>query len=250
MSNSKWPKTFPPLTAEQQRISDDFMKHWHEVLPRRFGLIDTFNHNYPVNNTPKEFTKTLEIGAGLGEHLKYETLTEEQLRNYYAIELRPEMCAQISQRFPMVNAIAGDCQEHLPFDDGYFHRILAVHVLEHLPNLPQAIKEMYRVCDKEKGVLSIVIPCEGSLGYTLARRISAQRIFEKRYKQPYKWFIEREHINLPDEIFEELSHYFEVEHKQFFPLRPLPFKFCNLVIGITLHPRKTISTAAKTTKAA
>ena len=31
---SKWPKTFPPLTPEQKRISDDFMKYWHEVLPK------------------------------------------------------------------------------------------------------------------------------------------------------------------------------------------------------------------------
>ena len=28
---SKWPKVLPPLTQEQQRISDDFMKHWLEV---------------------------------------------------------------------------------------------------------------------------------------------------------------------------------------------------------------------------
>lgn len=48
---AKWPKTFPPLTPEQQRISDDFMKHWHEVLPRKFGVIDRFNHSYPVRHT-------------------------------------------------------------------------------------------------------------------------------------------------------------------------------------------------------
>jgi hypothetical protein len=41
---SRWPKTFPPLTAEQTRISNDFVQHWHEVLPRRFGLVDRFNH--------------------------------------------------------------------------------------------------------------------------------------------------------------------------------------------------------------
>ena len=35
--------------------------------------------------------------------------------------------------------------------DGYFDRILAVHVLEHLPNLPAAIRECYRLCNKTKG---------------------------------------------------------------------------------------------------
>ena len=51
-SAPKWPKTLPPLTPEQVRISDDFMKLWHEVLPRRFGLVETFNHNFPVRHSP------------------------------------------------------------------------------------------------------------------------------------------------------------------------------------------------------
>ncbi|HXE56323.1 MAG TPA: hypothetical protein VN541_25070, partial [Tepidisphaeraceae bacterium] len=91
---------------------------------------------------------------------------------------------------------------------------------------------------KSRGVFSIVIPCEGSPAYTLARRISAQRIFEKRYKQSYRWFIEREHINRPQEILAELHPYFTIEHRSFFPL-PLGLIFCNLVIGLTLRPRPT-----------
>ena len=43
----------------------------------------------------------------------------------------------------------------------------------------------------------VVIPCEGGLAYSLARRISAQRIFEKRYGMSYRFFIESEHINVP-----------------------------------------------------
>jgi len=235
-TQGKWPKTFPPLTDEQQRISDDFMKHWHEVLPRRFGRIEKFNHGYPVKHAPANFLRTLEIGAGLGEHLEYERLTDEQECNYYAVELRPNMTAALKERFPRVNAITGDCQQRLDFAADYFDRVLAVHVLEHLPNLPAAVREVHRVCNKQSGLFSVVIPCEGSLAYTLARKISAQRIFEKRYQQSYKWFIEREHINRPREILEELSPYFRVESRSFFPLT-LPLLFCNLAIGLTLRPR-------------
>src|SRR5262249_25366460 len=152
---------------------------------------------------------------------------------YYALELRENMSEAIRRRFPEVNTVTADCQQRLPFADDFFDRVLAIHVLEHLPDLPATIREAYRVCNKEKGVFSIVIPCEGSLAYTLARRISAQRMFEKRYKQPYKWFIEREHINLPAEILSELHPYFEVTDMTFFPL-PVPLLFCNLVIGLTL----------------
>jgi SAM-dependent methyltransferase len=231
-----WPKTFTPLTPEQQRISDDFMKHWHEVLPRRYGIVERFNHGYPVAHAPERFHTTLEIGAGLGEHLDYEKLTEPQRRAYYALDIRANMLVELARRHPQVNSLVGDCQGRLDFPDGYFDRLLAVHVLEHLPDLPAAVRELKRLCNPADGQLSVVIPCEGGLAYALARRISARRIFEKRYRQSYDWFIEREHINRPAEILEELAPSFRVVHRSFFPLG-LPVVTANLCIGLTLRPR-------------
>jgi SAM-dependent methyltransferase len=236
MTKTTWPKTFAPLSAEQQAISDDFMKYWHEVLPRKFGIVDRFNHNYPVKHAPADFQRTLEIGAGIGEHLTYERLTPLQEANYHALELRPNMSAEIRRRFPQVRTITADCQQRIDFADGYFDRILAIHVLEHLPHLPNAVRELYRLCDKRRGVLSVVIPCEGGAAYWLARKISAERIFKKRYQQSYQWLIQREHVNRPAEIVAELAPYFQVARRQYFPLR-VPAVFCNLVIGLTLTPR-------------
>jgi SAM-dependent methyltransferase len=233
---AKWPKTFPPLSAEQRRISDDFMAYWLEVLPQRYGIVDDFNHRYVVKNAPESFVTTLEVGAGIGEHLKYESLTAEQERNYYAVDIRQNVVDALAQSAPNINTVVGDCQERMDFPDGHFDRILAIHVLEHLPNLPRAIQELHRLCSKPNGVLSIVIPCEGSLAYSLARKISAQRIFEKRYKQSYKWFIEREHINLPHEIFEEIEPYFTLASSRYFPI-PLKVTTFNLCIGATFRPR-------------
>ena len=235
-TRSKWPKVIPPLTIEQERISHDFMKYWHEVLPKRYGAIEHFNHTYSVKNSSTSFTRTLEIGAGLGEHIRYEVLTPAQEENYFAMELRDNMARQLSDRFPKVKTIIGDCQRRTDFSDGFFERILAIHVLEHLSDLPSCVRELHRLCDKTNGIVSVVIPCEGSLAYSMARRLSAQRIFEKRYNQPYKWFISREHINVPGEILEELSPYFTIDHRRFFPLPIIPMEFCNLVIGLTLRP--------------
>lgn len=236
MKPNPWPKILPPLTTEQQEISDDFMKSWHEELPKKYGIVERFNHGYPVKHAPPSFERTLEIGAGLGEHLLYEKLTPRQIQEYIALDLRPNMAEKIRARFPMIRVVIGDCQQQLAFPDGYFDRILAIHVLEHLPDLPSAIAELYRLADKERGFISVVIPCEGSPAYTLARKLSAERFFKKRYKQSYRWLFEREHINRPDEICVELSRFFDVVHKAFFPI-PLPFVFCNLCIGITLKPR-------------
>ncbi|MES2212647.1 MAG: class I SAM-dependent methyltransferase [Pseudomonadota bacterium] len=236
VKTSKWPKTFDALTEQQAQISDDFMKYWHTVLPNKYGIVDKFNHEYPVIHAPKNFVTTLEIGAGIGEHLLYEKLTPRQEKNYVATDIRQNMIDELKNRFPNITAMVADCQKPMDFADGYFDRVVAIHILEHLPNLPLAVREMHRLCKKGTGVLSIVIPCEGSAAYTLARKISAQRIFEQRYNQSYRWFIEREHINLPNEIFEELKPYFTLTHARYFPF-PVHLQFCNLCIGATFSPK-------------
>lgn len=238
---NKWPKLLASLTPEQKWISDDFMKYWHEALAQKYKIVDRFNHHYVVKNTLNPFSSTLEIGAGLGEHIDYEQLTQTQRCQYVALELRENMADQIRIRHPDIQVWVGDCQNTINATDNYFERVLAIHVLEHLPNLPAAIKEIYRVCNKNDGFFSIVIPCEGGLAYSLARKISAKRIFEKRYKQPYKWFIEREHINKPLEIMEELAPYFDVIHREFYPLK-IPTVSLNLCIGLTLKPKRQQAT--------
>jgi SAM-dependent methyltransferase len=233
---SKWPKVLPPLTPEQQALSDAFMKLWHEVLPKRFGIVEKFNHSFPVLHSPREFRTTLEIGAGLGEHLHYERLTQEQEANYHCNEFRENMASEIRRRFPRVQTVIGDCQKPMAFADGYFDRVIAVHVLEHLPDLPACIREVYRLVNKQRGRFLIVIPTEGSPAYTLARKLSAERVYKKHIGGDYSWFYKREHINLPDEIWAELDPYFTVESRSFFPLK-VPLTFCNLCIGLALKPR-------------
>jgi len=80
-------------------------------------------------------------------------------------------------------------------------------------------------------------PLRGGLAYTLARGSPAQRIFEKRYQQPYDWLIRREHLNVPAEILRELAAVFEIQRtRSFFPLR-VPLVFCNLCIGLRCGER-------------
>jgi SAM-dependent methyltransferase len=228
----KWPKTLMALTPEQRKIKDDFMRqHLEAIQTSWYGFVEKFNHGYPLR-TFSPGQKTLEIGAGIGAHLKWEKYTEQE---YHCNELRPALCDIINSKYPGVTARIGDCQSHLPYDDGYFDRVLAIHVLEHLPNLPSAISEIHRVLNKD-GVLSVVIPCEGSLATRVARNLSARPHFEKIYNQSYDWFIKSEHINMPDEILDELSLYFDLFHRRFYPLL-LPISYINLFIGLTLKPK-------------
>ena len=207
-----WPKEMPELTPEQHRVREDFAARWLEVLPRRYGLIERFNHGYPLGSATRG--RTLEIGAGLGEHVRYEDLEQQE---YYTVELREELVKAMRARHDNVNALVGDCQERLPFDDGFFDRVLAVHVLEHLPDLPRALDEISRVLARD-GRFSAVIPCEGGLVYSLARRISAQRLFEREFGMPYDWCIRSEHLNIPREIFSEVRKKFAIENTTYFPI--------------------------------
>ena len=230
-SAEKWPKQLQTLTQEQLRIKDDFMKRWLEVLPRKYGLMERFNHRYPAKVARRK-GRVLEIGCGLGSHIPLESMSGNE---YYALDLRPEIAARAAERFPEVHVIVGDCQRRLDFPDGFFDRVLAIHVLEHLPNLPATIGEVRRLL-KPDGQFSIVIPCEGGLAYTLARKISAQRLFEKWYGMSYDWFIKTEHINLPSEILGELEPHFRAQSRSYFPLG-FPSITLNLAIGLDCVPK-------------
>ena len=246
MPTAKWPKLLPPLSPEQQQRNNEFMRIWHEELARRsrYGLVERFNHSFPVRHSRPGFRTTLEIGAGLGEHLEYEKLTPEQERNYYCNEYRENMAAGIRRRFPNVRTIVGDCQQRLDFPDGFFDRYIAVHVLEHLPDLPAAVREAHRLLNKQTGQLLVVLPTEGSPAYSLARKLSAERVWYRHFTAPYVEFYGREHINLIPEVLAELAPYFTIEHRSCFPLPFLPFHFCNLCIGYVLKPRAQPSLGA------
>lgn len=225
----KWPKALPPLSKEQQFIIDDFMKYWHEQLPHRYGAIEKFNHTYPLRYLPSgSGWRTLELGAGIGAHLAFEPLDRQE---YHCIELRESMAQEIRHRFPSVTTVNGDCQKRIPYVDAFFDRVVVVHVLEHLPNLPGAIDEVARVL-KPGGIFSAVLPCDPGLAYEIGRKVSAERLFRARYKVPYRWLVRREHINSPDEILQQIKREFEIFDTTYYPLK-VPLVNLNLCIGVT-----------------
>jgi SAM-dependent methyltransferase len=147
------------------------------------------------------------------------------------------MADGIIRSFPSVSTVVADCQEHLPYEDASFDRAIAIHVLEHLPNLPGALDEIERLL-RPGGLFSVVIPCEGGLGYSLGRQLTSKRAFERRYKTSYDWFIESEHVNRADEILNELRRRFEISDESYFPAR-IPWIDVNLLVGITCARRAT-----------
>jgi SAM-dependent methyltransferase len=233
IQSTAWPKRRPELTCRQKEILEDWYGYWLTLMPNRYSGIVRFNHSYAIRTaTPRG--RTLEIGAGEGEHMRYETLETQE---YYALELREALANRLHARFPQVKVIVGDCEDRIDVPDQFFDRIVAIHVLEHLANLPKALDEMVRVL-APGGRFSVVIPCEGGLLYSLGRQLSSKRIFEKRYGVDYDWMISYDHVNRAEEIMYELLARFVIESSTYYPFR-IPSVNCNLVIGLTLrlaHP--------------
>jgi ubiquinone/menaquinone biosynthesis C-methylase UbiE len=227
---NKWPKKTIQLTDAEHKISDDWMKYYFEINRSKFSRIIDWGHNYIAKQSPSGFTSTLEIGAGLGEQICYENLTDSQMESYVCVEFRDNMAQALKERFPKVQLCIADCQEHIPYPDSSFDRIIAVHVLEHLPNLPAFLKEAQRLL-KASGKFLVVIPCEGGAAYSLGRFLTTKRMFEKRYKMNYSRYIKTEHVNSAGEILDELSSYFKIKNKSFYPLR-IPLIDTNLCIGL------------------
>lgn len=231
---NKWPKKRQVLTLEQQSIFIDWYKFWlsQSGMPGKFSFIDRWGHNYAAKNFSRS-SRVLEIGAGTGSHLDFEKV---DLLDYYAIENNNDLSRQILTKNHDVHVYEIDCQHDYPFPDNFFDRVIAIHVLEHLDNLPQALSEIYRVL-KPNGFFSVVIPCEGGTFYNLGRFFTSERLFKKRYKVNYDWFIKYDHINTGKEVLDELDQLFIIRKISHFPLF-IPLYNLNLVLGITCKPRK------------
>ncbi len=221
-----WPKQRASLTDEQSAIMADWINEFlSSVKTSRFTWVSRFDHVF-ANRSAAAGQRTLEIGAGTGSHLRWETDGE-----YVAVESADELAAQIPARDGL-SVIVADCEQRLPWDDDSFDRVLAIHLLEHLYNLPAALDEVARVL-RPGGVFSVVIPCEGGRLYSLGRRLTTKRMFEKRYHMPYEWMIGADHCNTAREVLDELSSRFEVRRRSFFPSK-VPMVDANLVIGLEL----------------
>ena len=217
------------------RILEDWYAHYlKNVHSSKFGWVDRFGHYYALRSAVAG-GRTLEIGPGTGSHLRFEDIGRQT--EYVGLDVWGEIAGAIEKAFPSVRLVIGDCQKRIDFPDNYFHRVIAIHVLEHLVDLPAALDQIARVL-RQDGLFSAVIPCEGGWAYKLGRRFTTQRMFEKRYGRPYGPIIRYEHVNTVWEILDAIAQRFRTVHRTSFPLR-VPSPNLNLVLGLTLSPIKS-----------
>ena len=83
----KWPKVVPTLSEEQRRVRDDFVRYWHEQLPRRYGVYRALQ---PRLGSPAAATGAYlwRSEQGWASTIRWASLC---IDHYVALELRDEM---------------------------------------------------------------------------------------------------------------------------------------------------------------
>ncbi len=160
-----------------------------------------------------QFSKILEIGAGLGNHVPF---VKHGYSEYYVTDNSERMLELLASNItdPRVKFFKADAAT-LPFDSGSIDRIVACHVLEHLPNPHQILREWDRVV-KPGGLISLVLPCDPGIAWRYGRYISSHRTNMARGIL-WGYMIAREHINPINNLVALIRYYFGKINEKWWP---------------------------------
>jgi ubiquinone/menaquinone biosynthesis C-methylase UbiE len=155
---------------------------------------------------PKPEERLLEVGSSAG--YRVEKYVEKGV-GVWGVDKDRAAIAAGRCRDSSLHLLEADATE-LPFPDQYFDRVLAVHLLEHIPDPAKAVREMARVL-KSKEHAVIVVPCE---------RIRGDTAFAGwfRFKNLHL------HRFSPPQITSLLLPWFSIEEALFHTLIPGQFK--------------------------
>ena len=221
---------------------DDYMQRWAAMYEGKnyneglAGYFLTKSHQWCEDMLdPSEFfPRVLEVGAGTGIHLSH---VKHGFDEYVMTDLNAPMLVSAQRRTEghqgKVTAMAQDATK-LDFPDASFNRVIATHVLEHLPKPHEVLREWQRVL-KPGGLLSIILPCDPGLGWRLGRTVGARQKFIKAGIE-YDYWMAREHINAINGLVAFIRYYFpEGKRERWSPLR-IPSMDLNLFYLV--HIRK------------
>lgn len=170
----------------------------------------------------------VEVGAGSGHHFSY-VQNKERIR-YVMSDANEGMLKLASARYHDQVA-AGELvieqqdASRLTYHDQAFDRLIATHVLEHMPNPVAVLQEWNRVV-RPSGLISLVLPCDPGLAWRVGRSFGPRRNWT-RMGADYDYIMAAEHINPIFNLVVFIRHHFENIAECWYPLK-VPFADVNL----------------------
>ena len=203
------------------RFEKDQLRKWKKFYPenqeelnRNFFIRTIFDlgHRYIASRGKDVNGQILDVGSGMGYHLKFEKISKK--RTYICLDPEKTLLDKITQEG--VVKIQARC-EKIPLRSKSVDIIIASHILEHVTNLKKCIRELRRVL-KDKGLLLVVLPCDPGVAWKLIRRITPSRMRLRKKGLDYDIVMKYEHPNLFKKCVEELTKEFTIEEEKYYPL--------------------------------
>ena len=144
------------------------------------------------------FEKVLEVGAGTGDHRKF---VKHGYKDYFETDIRFTGLPEIIETHPNRNEhnqrVIREFADvtHLDYRTSSFDRVVVTCLILHLEEPERALEEIRRVCKKDSGVISILVPCEPGLLLRFSRAILTSRKAKKLGFSGYNLFNARDHKN-------------------------------------------------------
>lgn len=171
-----------------------FLRHSHKACEAAFGPTD-------------KFAQVLEVGAGGGHHVHF---VRHPFDRYVLTDLNADYLRHLAGKTAVGRSgkIEVESQDatQLSYAESSFDRVIATHVLEHLPEPHRVLQEWARVL-KPGGVLSLVLPCDPGIAWRAGRALGPRAAAQKRGIE-YDYWMAREHINPIGNLVQFVRYYF------------------------------------------
>jgi phosphatidylethanolamine/phosphatidyl-N-methylethanolamine N-methyltransferase len=212
-----WVKQYETMNYDTS-LAGRVLKHSHVLLEKPF-------------DSKHSFAKVLEVGAGSGVHIDF---VKHQFNEYWMTDSSTSMLEISSARSVQSSKIriAQEDASNLSFADNSFDRLIASHVLEHLSQPHEVLREWARVV-KPGGVISLILPCDPGFLWRFGRKLGPRRRAIANGID-YDYWMAREHINPIQNLVTFIEYYFNTISSSWWPLR-LPSFDLNLIYVVNIY---------------
>jgi hypothetical protein len=200
---SGFPKQRLPLPEAYQKIYVEHYKRNREGASAASSLsqrMEAWMHRKVAGDVAgmAKGPRTLEIGAGSLNHLKYEPPSGD----YDVVEPIIGLVTNSPRRLRVANAYS-DVHDAR----GKYERIVSIAAFEHYCNLPEVVSKCSELL-APGGCLRIAVPSEGTVLWTLGWKLTTGLEFRLKYGLDYGVLMRHEHVNTAAEIEGVLQAFF------------------------------------------
>jgi phosphatidylethanolamine/phosphatidyl-N-methylethanolamine N-methyltransferase len=185
--------------------------------------------------TPEQNRNVFEIGGGAMPHFRWMDVSKtEDLTISDDLDAHQKQLSDLRLKVPpSVKLHLHDFTRDPDFSElgGNFSRILASHVLEHIPDPESAIR-LWASLLSPHGLMSIAIPCDPGWFWRCGQLYSHKANHPKLTFAQYDLLLSREHVNSTQRLLKILRYYFSEVKTIWFPSF-VPVVDLNLVCVIT-----------------